>query len=137
MSKRKVDLDKRKVDLENLSNESDLQKFLIDSEKGYGVKTKKFIPKGNLIVEYKGTFGLKKDNLQNVDNGWTFSLRHLEKDYVLNAFGVDGLGKYLNHSFDSNVMPVKDLTLSIPRIYFKALRDIQEGEGKYIKTYTH
>ena len=56
-------------------------------------------------------------------------LRHLEKQYVINGFGVDGLGKFLNHGFESNVKPIKDVSLSIPWIYFKALRDIENGEG--------
>lgn len=56
-------------------------------------------------------------------------LRHLEKQYVINGFAVDGLGKFINHGFDSNVKPIKDVSLSIPRIYFKALRNIEKGEG--------
>jgi hypothetical protein len=68
---------KRKIKASQiLQHESDLlEKVYINDEKGYGVRTKKFIPKHTICVEYKGTFGLKRDNIETVDNGWTFSLR--------------------------------------------------------------
>ena len=63
---------RKKSEIQNMTNESDLEKVFINAEKGFGVITNKFIPNGTIIVEYKGTFGPKKDNSECVDNGWTF-----------------------------------------------------------------
>ena len=82
-----------------LQEETDLlEKIYINDEKGYGVRTKKFIPKQTICAEYKGTFGLKKDNIECVDNGWTFSLRkvsmkHFDSiinnpDFILNNINL-------------------------------------------------
>ena len=99
---------------------------------GKGLFTKKFIPKGTCIVEYKG----KKTSWKEVDidegrNGYIY---YINRNHVIDAMSFPKhLGRYANDA--QGMTRVKGLTnncryvtdMDTMRVYIEAIKDIPAG----------
>ncbi|KAG5671808.1 hypothetical protein PVAND_001983 [Polypedilum vanderplanki] len=108
-------------------------------DKGYGLITKEFIPKGTFICEYAGEVltkneAFKRDQLNQASNkmNYIFCLNEISmtsKDEKIQTF-IDpsrkgNIGRYINHSCDANCEIISVRVDSIiPKISIFAKRDI-------------
>lgn len=97
---------------------------------GRGLFTKKFIPKGTRIVEYKGRVTTWKEvNHDNGNNGYIY---YVKRDHVIDARPYKkALGKYANDA--RGISRIKGLSNNAAyvedgyRVYIEAVKDIPPG----------
>jgi len=99
---------------------------------GKGLFTKKFIPKGTRIVEYKGKMTTWKD--VDIDEGRNGYIYYINRNHVIDARPhVKTLGRYANDA--QGMSRVKGLTnnsrymadMDTKRVYIEAVKDIPAG----------
>ena len=104
---------------------------------GKGLFTKKFIPKGTRIVEYKGKMTTWKDvDHKNGQNGYIY---YIDRNHVLDARTYQkALGRYANDA--RGLQKVKGVTNNAVyveenyRVYIEATRDIP-AKSEILVTY--
>ena len=94
---------------------------------GKGIFTKKFIPKGTRIVEYKGKVTTWKEvEHNNGDNGYIY---YINRNHVINALPhIEALGRYANDArglqkirgISNNAAYVEDNL----KVFIEAVKDI-------------
>jgi SET domain-containing protein len=97
---------------------------------GKGLFTRKKIPRGTRIVEYKGKMTTWKEvNHQNGSNGYIF---YIDRNHVLNAVTyIKAQGRYANDA--RGLSRIKGLKNNAEydaeglRVYIKATKDIRAG----------
>ncbi|XP_004717971.3 histone-lysine N-methyltransferase SETMAR, partial [Echinops telfairi] len=112
-----------------------LQVFKTD-KKGWGLRTKEFIPKGRFVCEYAGeVLGFPEVQrgiqLQTVyDSNYIIAIReHVCNGQVMETFidptQVGNIGRYLNHSCEPNLfmIPVR-INSMVPKLALFAAKDI-------------
>lgn len=99
-------------------------------EAGKGLFTKKFIPKGTRIVEYKGKVSTWKD--VNIDEGRNGYIYYINRNHVIDAQPlVKALGRYANDAM--GMSRVKGITnnsqyiVDDMRVYIESVKDIPAG----------
>lgn len=99
---------------------------------GKGLFTKKFIPKGTRIVEYKGKMTTWKD--VNIDEGHNGYIYYITRNYVIDAQPFTKyLGRYANDA--QGITRVNGVTnnshyvtdMDIKRVYIESMKDIPAG----------
>lgn len=113
-----------------------LEKYLLIKKSsipgaGRGLFTKKFIPKGTRIVEYKGKVSTWKE--VDDDNGKNGYIYYINRNHVIDArTAIKTFGRYAN---DANglkkLKSVKNnsrYTIENLRVYIEAVKDIPPGE---------
>jgi hypothetical protein len=99
---------------------------------GKGLFTKKFIPKGTRIVEYKGKMTTWKD--VNIDEGHNAYIYYITRNYVIDAQPFTKyLGRYANDA--QGITRVKGVTnnahyvtdMDVKRVYIESVKDIPAG----------
>ena len=112
-----------------LEKQLEIKKSTIDGA-GKGLFTKKFIPKGTRIVEYKGKVSTWKD--VDHDNGQNPYIYYINRSYVIDAkplpktfgrYANDASGLKKNKSIKNNARYVIDDF----RVYIEAVKDIPAG----------
>lgn len=95
-------------------------------DSGKGLFTKKFIPKGTRIVEYKGRRTTWKEAKVHIDNGYLF---YIKRDNVIDALPYKkALGRFANDA--RGIKRVKGITnnseyiIDGDRVYIEAKKDI-------------
>ena len=98
---------------------------------GKGLFTKKFIPKGTRIVEYKGKVSTWKD--VDIDEGRNGYIYYINRNHVIDAKPyVKALGRYANDAM--GMTKVKGITnnsqyiVDDMRVYIESVKDIPAGE---------
>lgn len=100
---------------------------------GKGLFTKKFIPKGTRIVEYKGKVSTWKD--VDIDEGRNGYIYYINRKHVIDARSFpQHLARYANDA--QGMSKVKGLTnncryiadMDTMRVYIEAVKDISAGE---------
>lgn len=97
---------------------------------GKGLFTKKMIPKGTRIVEYKGKISTWKD--VNIDEGRNGYIYYINRNHVIDALPYPkALGRYANDA--KGLTRVKGITNNSQyvnddmRVYIEAVKDIPAG----------
>ena len=97
---------------------------------GLGLFTKSFIPKGTLIVEYKGKMKTWKEILAG--RGFNAYVYYLTRNHVIDARPVkSGLARFANDA--NGISKTKGLrnnssyTVSKKRVYIEAVKNIPAG----------
>lgn len=114
--------------------------FRTPDGRGWGLKTREFIPKDKFVVEYVGEVitsdeaerrGKLYDSRQQT---YLFDLDFYDKDatFTVDAYKYGNVSHFINHSCDPNLRVysvwVDTLDPRLPRIGLFAVRDIQAGE---------
>ena len=104
---------------------------------GKGLFTKKFIPKGSRIVEYKGKVSTWKD--VDIDEGRNGYIYYINRKHVINALPFPKhFGRYANDA--RGLTKVKGITNNCQyvnenmRVYIEAIKDIPVG-GEILVSY--
>ncbi|XP_057653993.1 histone-lysine N-methyltransferase EHMT1 [Diorhabda carinulata] len=108
------------------------QLYKTDS-KGWGIRTLKFIYKGDFVCEYVGEILTDTDADARKDDSFLFDLGNKDTDnFCVDARFYGNLTRFINHSCSPNLRPIKVFVdhqdVRFPRIAFFALRDIPIGE---------
>jgi len=99
---------------------------------GKGLFTKKFIPKGSRIVEYKGRVSTWKE--VDIDEGRNGYIYYINRNHVINAQPFPKyLGRYANDA--QGMSRIKGITnnsrymadMQTMRVYIEAVKDIPTG----------
>jgi|SRR5215203_347050 len=99
---------------------------------GKGLFTKKFIPKGSRIVEYKGRVSTWKE--VDIDEGRNGYIYYINRNHVINAQPFPKyLGRYANDA--QGMSRIKGITnnsrymadMQTMRVYIEAVKDIPAG----------
>ena len=102
---------------------------------GKGLFTKKFIPKGTCIVEYKGKLTTWKEVENQDDNGYLF---YINQHKVVDARPYENtLGRYANDAM--GMAQVKGLRnnskyiIDSDRVFIESTKDISAGSEIFVK----
>lgn len=99
--------------------------------KGRGVKTNKFIPRGDFICEYKGVLRERSNIDANEDESYHLHFMFNDTWWVIDATEEKesfGLGRLINHSRSSpNIKPKVILINGRAHVCFFAIKDILAG----------
>lgn len=101
----------------------------ISSEKGYGVVTKKNIPKNRVITHYAGV--IRKDNGKwGEHNRYIFGFTGTEKlkNWVIDAERTCNLASFMNHSSEPNVESFEYYDEKGPKVVFISIKNIKQNE---------
>lgn len=110
--------------------DKDVEKFQTE-QKGYGVRTKKDIPKKALILEYTGEVLFKEAFRQRMQTIYKDDQHHycleLNNGLVLDGHRMGSLCRFVNHSCKPNCGMAKIYVDGLPRMILQAEEDIQAG----------
>ena len=100
---------------------------------GWGVKSMVDIPKGGFVCEYVGEIISDAQAEQRENDSYLFDLENKEGDtYCLDANKFGNVARFINHSCNPNIVPVKVFTshqdLRFPHIAFFASKPIKRGD---------
>lgn len=121
-----------------------LEIFMAHRDKGYGLRTLEFIPKGAFICEYAGeVIGIDEARIRfqtsHASNkmNYIFVLRELVDSVetasviqtIIDPSFIGNVGRYINHSCDPNsgIVPVR-IDCPVPRLGIFAKQNIMLGE---------
>lgn len=108
-----------------------LEKFMTDS-KGWGVRTKQPIKKGEFILEYVGEVVSDQEFKQRMSTLYTHDTHHyclhLDGGLVIDGHRMGGDGRFVNHSCQPNCEMQKWSVNGQFRMALFALRDIHPNE---------
>lgn len=108
-----------------------LEKFMTDN-KGWGVKTKLSIKKGEFILEYVGEVVSDQEFKHRMATRYTHDTHHyclhLDGGLVIDGHRMGGDGRFVNHSCQPNCEMQKWSVNGQFRMALFALRDIKSGE---------
>ena len=102
---------------------------------GKGLFTKKFIPKGTKIVEYKGRITTWKEvDFKKGDNGYIY---YVKRNYVINALpNIKALARYANDARGlgrkSGLRNNSDYVEYGDKVYIESTRDIPAGSEIFV-----
>jgi len=114
--------------------------FRTPNGRGWGLKTREFIPKNKFVVEYVGEIITSDDAEQrgkeydSKQQTYLFDLDFNDEDatFTVDAYRYGNVSHFINHSCDPNLRVysvwVNTLDPRLPRIALFATRDIQAGE---------
>lgn len=117
-----------------------LEIFRTDDGRGWGLRTRREIRRGQFIMRYAGVLrdieDVNKELEAGVDNDYLMSLDYgpldPQKVVVVDSSEKGNLSRFINHSCNPNLIPRAVFSGSydpyIPRVAFFALRDIKFGE---------
>jgi SET domain/AWS domain len=101
------------------------------AQKGYGVRTKKDIPKKSLILEYTGEVLFKEAFRQRMQTIYKNDQHHycleLSNGLVLDGHRMGSLCRFVNHSCKPNCGMAKIYVDGLPRMILQAEEDIVAG----------
>lgn len=107
-------------------------KRFLTHEKGYGVKTKEEIRKGEFILEYVGEVvseAVFKERMHTIYiNDTHHYCLHLDGGLVIDGHRAGGEGRFVNHSCSPNCEMQKWSVNGLSRMALFAHRDIHPGE---------
>lgn len=107
-----------------------VEKFQTE-QKGYGVRTKKDIPKKTLILEYTGEVLFKEAFRQRMQTIYKNDQHHycleLNNGLVLDGHRMGSLCRFVNHSCKPNCGMAKIYVDGLPRMILQAEDDIKAG----------
>ena len=100
---------------------------------GWGVKALVDIPKGGFVCEYVGEIISDAEAEQRENDSYLFDLENRDGDtFCIDANKFGNVTRFINHSCDPNLMPVKVFTshqdLRFPHIAMFASREIKKGD---------
>lgn len=108
----------------------DVEKFQTD-QKGWGVRTKKDIPKKLLILEYTGEVLFKEAFRSRMQTIYKNDQHHycleLSNGLVLDGHRMGSLCRFVNHSCKPNCGMAKIYVDGLPRMILQAEEDIEAG----------
>lgn len=105
------------------------------TESGYGLFADAAIKKDDFIAQYSGIIEEAKDEAKQIDGKWTTDYAWDYPDAVpgfpplqINAFSAGNISRFINHSFEPNVLVEHCLLDDGWCIFFIAARDIKKDE---------
>ncbi|KAH7724046.1 SET domain containing protein [Aphelenchoides avenae] len=103
------------------------QIFHTGPERGWGVRTKKFIAKDEFVVEYVGRLTLDKED---PTNDYIMGTSIGETQFCIDSSEAGNASRFINHSCSPNVIPMRVVwgEKRTPHVAFFARHDISEGE---------
>ncbi|CAG0881800.1 unnamed protein product [Cyprideis torosa] len=108
-----------------------IQRFMTD-RKGFGVKTRLPIKKGEFILEYLGEVVTETEFKRRMNEIYQNDTHHyclnLDRGLVIDGHRMGGEGRFVNHSCDPNCEMHKWLVSGLYRMALFAKRDIEKEE---------
>ncbi|XP_066496943.1 histone-lysine N-methyltransferase EHMT1-like [Tiliqua scincoides] len=99
-------------------------------DKGWGVRTVQDLPRGTFICQYFGELISPTESERREQHTYMYRVEtQEEQEYYLDGMNYSGVGRFLNHSCDPNLVPVRvAVGHEVPGIAFFTNRGIQAGE---------
>ncbi|KAF0297324.1 Histone-lysine N-methyltransferase EHMT2 [Amphibalanus amphitrite] len=103
------------------------------TDRGWGVRALKHIPKGTYVCEYVGEIITDSAADQREDDSYLFDLDNRDGDtFCLDARRYGNVSRFINHRCEPNLVPVKVFVdhqdVRFPRIALFACRDVEPAE---------
>ncbi|KAJ6650368.1 hypothetical protein lerEdw1_010928, partial [Lerista edwardsae] len=115
--------------LQLLSRRTQLQLYRTP-DKGWGVRTTQDLLRGTFICQYFGELISSTESESREDHTYMYWVETQGgEEYCLDGLGYSCVGRFLNHSCDPNLVPVRVVVgHEIPGIAFFTNRCVQAGE---------
>ncbi|GIY06390.1 hypothetical protein CDAR_505911 [Caerostris darwini] len=100
--------------------------------RGWGVRTLKFLTKGTFVCEYVGEVISENEISRRPDDTYFFDLDSSSGDYCVDGRFFGNIARFINHSCEPNLVSIRVFVehqdLNFPRIAFFTMRDIEAFE---------